>query len=214
MTIIKIGIADDHKLFRKGLISLLHSFPDLEIVWEAVDGEELIEKVKTKMPDITLVDIKMPKLSGIESTYRLKNMYPDMKIIALSMYDDDGNIVDMIENGANGYLLKDSEPNDIYVAIKEIHKNGYFYSNIVSKALVNLMGKRPNNTIIFASLTENEKQFLNYLTKELTNKEISELMNLSERTIDGYRDKLLVKIKAKTRIGLALFAFRNGIADT
>ena len=166
MNSIKIGIADDHKLFRKGLISLLHSFYDLEIIWEASDGLDLIDKVNTRMPDITLVDIKMPKMNGLEATYQLKNKYPEMKIIALSMYDDESNIVEMIENGANGYLLKDSEPNDIYIAIKEIHTKGFYYSDYVTKALVNQVGNRPNNSAITSSLTENEKLYLKLIFKD------------------------------------------------
>ncbi len=213
MNSIKIGIADDHKLFRKGLISLLHSFYDLEIIWEASDGLDLMEKVKERMPDIALVDIKMPKMNGIEATYHLKQKYPDMKIIALSMFDDEGNIVDMVENGANGYLLKDSEPNDIYIAIKETHLKGSYYSDFVTKALINKVGKRPNNTAITSTLTENERLYLQLICKEYTNKEIAEQMQLSERTIDGYRDKLFVKTQVKNRIGLVLFALKNGVAD-
>ncbi len=210
---IKIGIADDHKLFRKGLISLLSLYEDLQVIWEAVDGKDLLEKVKEEIPDITLVDINMPKLSGIEATKKLTHSYPHIRIIALSMYEDEGHIRAMMENGAKGYLIKDSDPSEIYISIKELHNNGYLYSKLVSASMNSTDEEKINNSILFASLNDKEKLYLNLICKELTYQEISESMNLSIRTVEGYNEKLMTKLRAKNRISLVVFAIKNGIAD-
>jgi DNA-binding NarL/FixJ family response regulator len=213
MSIIKIGIADDHRLFRRGLISLLSLYSDLQIIWEASDGKELIDKVAEDMPDVVLVDINMPKISGIEATKRLLHLYPKIKIIALSMYEDEGHILAMVENGARGYLVKDSEPSEIYISIKELHAHGYLYSSLVAKTLSNKTEEKNNDSVLFASLNDKEKQYLNLICKGFSSKEISEVMNLSPRTVEGYNEKLMDRLKAKNRISLVLFAIKHGIAD-
>lgn len=213
MSHISIGIADDHKLFRKGMIALLETFHDLKIIWDAENGLELLEKAKTELPDIILIDINMPKKNGIETTRELKELYPGCNIIALSMYDDESNIITMLEQGANGYLLKDSDPDEIYTAIRSVLEKGIYYSTHVTKILTNSLIHRSSLNADHALLNENEIAYLKLVCKEYTNKEIAGIMNISDRTADGYRDRLLEKLKVKNRIGLALYAYKHGIAD-
>lgn len=213
MRTISIGIADDHKLFRKGLISLLALYDDLKVVWEASDGKELLLKAENELPDILLVDINMPKLSGIEATKKLIQKHPKIKIIALSMYEDDGHILAMIENGAKGYLVKDSEPSEIYISIVELYNKGFINSSLVANTLRNKMEISGLESAMFASLTDKDKQYLNLIAKGLSSKEISSILDTSFRTVEGYTEKIMLKLNAKNRIQLATYAVKHGLAD-
>ena len=213
MKIINIGIADDHKLFRKGLISLLALYDDLKVIWEASDGKELLLKVDEQLPDILLVDVNMPKLSGIEATQKLILKYPKIKIIALSMYEDHGHILAMIESGAKGYLIKDSEPSEIYISIIELYNKGYINSSLVANTLKNKMELSGLDSAMFASLTDKDKQYLNLISKGLSSKEIAAILDINLRTVEGYIEKIMVKLNAKNRIQLATFAVKHGISE-
>jgi DNA-binding NarL/FixJ family response regulator len=213
MKIINIGIADDHKLFRKGLISLLTLYDDLKVIWEASDGKELLLKVDEQLPDILLVDVNMPKLSGIEATKKLVLKYPKIKIIALSMYEDNGHILAMIESGAKGYLIKDSEPSEIYISIIELYNKGYINSSLVANTLKNKMEISGKDSAMFASLTDKDKQYLNLISKGLFSKEIAVILDINLRTVEGYIEKIMVKLNAKNRIQLATFAVKHGLSE-
>jgi DNA-binding NarL/FixJ family response regulator len=213
MKIINIGIADDHKLFRKGLISLLTLYDDLKVIWEASDGKELLLKVDEQLPDILLVDVNMPKLSGIEATKKLVLKYPKIKIIALSMYEDNGHILAMIESGAKGYLIKDSEPSEIYISIIELYNKGYINSSLVANTLKNKMELSGKDSEMFASLTDKDKQYLNLISKGLFSKEIAVILGINLRTVEGYIEKIMVKLNAKNRIQLATFAVKHGLSE-
>jgi len=213
MKIINIGIADDHKLFRKGLISLLALYDDLRVIWEASDGKELLLKVEEHLPDILLVDVNMPKLSGIEATKKLIQQYPKIKIIALSMYEDHGHILAMIESGAKGYLIKDSEPSEIYISIIELYNKGYINSSLVANTLKNKMELSGLDSAMFASLTDKDKQYLNLISKGLSSKEIAVILDINLRTVEGYIEKIMVKLNAKNRIQLATFAVKHGLSE-
>ena len=213
MKIINIGIADDHKLFRKGLISLLALYDDLRVIWEASDGKELLLKVDEHLPDILLVDVNMPKLSGIEATKKLVLKYPKIKIIALSMYEDNGHILAMIESGAKGYLIKDSEPSEIYISIIELYNKGYINSSLVANTLRNNMELSGLDSTMFASLTDKDKQYLNLISKGLPSKEIAVILDINLRTVEGYIEKIMVKLNAKNRIQLATFAVKHGLSE-
>ena len=213
MKIINIGIADDHKLFRKGLISLLALYDDLKVIWEASDGKELLVKVDEELPDILLVDVNMPKLSGIEATKKLILKYPKIKIIALSMYEDHGHILAMIESGAKGYLIKDSEPSEIYISIIELYNKGYINSSLVANTLKNKMELSGIDSAMFASLSDKDKQYLNLISKGLSSKEIAAILDINLRTVEGYIEKIMVKLNAKNRIQLATFAVKHGISE-
>jgi two-component system invasion response regulator UvrY len=213
MKIINIGIADDHKLFRKGLISLLALYDDLRVIWEASDGKELLLKVDEHLPDILLVDVNMPKLSGIEATKKLVLKYPKIKIIALSMYEDNGHILAMIESGAKGYLIKDSEPSEIYISIIELYNKGYINSSLVANTLRNKMELSGLDSTMFASLTDKDKQYLNLIAKGLSSKEIAVILDINLRTVEGYIEKIMLKLNAKNRIQLATFAVKHGLSE-
>ncbi len=213
MNIINVGIADDHRLFRKGLIALLSTYDDINIIWEAVDGKDLLEKVEENKPDIILVDINMPKLSGIDATRRLTYLHPGIKIIALSMYEDEGHILAMMNNGARGYLIKDSEPSEIYISIVDLYNRGYLNSSLVSNTLTHKKTEENIDGILFATLTDREKEYLNLIAKGLSSRQMSDITKLSARTIEGHIEKIMVKLEAKNRIQLVKFAIKNGIAD-
>jgi len=209
-----IALADDHVLLRKGLADLV-SKQGYTVLFQADNGEDFLEKLKSNPePDVALLDINMPRKDGYETALWLKRNKPDIKIIALSMYDDENAIIRMLKNGARGYILKDSEPADLKAAIDSVLSKGYHYSEMVTGKLIHTINTMDDdsggikNTL---GLNEREITFLKLAASELTYKEIAEQMKLSPRTIDGYRDELFEKLNIKSRVGLVLFAIKNGI---
>lgn len=212
----KLAVVDDHTLLRKGLVELLQGKGmDYEVVLEAKDGVEFFAKLNPQnLPDVILMDINMPNLDGYRTAEQLKRQYPELHILALSMYDDESAIIGMLRSGARGYILKDSEPMELKCAIESIAKTGVHYSEMVSGTLIHslLSGHPgvPNNNELL-SLNEKEREFLKLCCSEMTYKEIAEKMHLSPRTIDGYREQLFEKLQVKNRVGLVLFAIRSNI---
>jgi len=207
-----IGLVDDHQLFLKSLRLMLESFKVYEVVVEALNGEDLKQKLKNSnaVPDVMLIDVNMPVMDGIATSKWLTGHYPAMKLIALSMNDTDTAIIDMIKAGCCAYLLKDTHPNELEKALQEVISKGYYNadaSNINFRRLLLKSNEPP--TIV---LTEKEKQFLHYACSELTYKQVAAEMNLSERTIDGYREALFQKFHVQSRVGLCLEALRKGFA--
>jgi DNA-binding NarL/FixJ family response regulator len=207
-----IGLVDDHQLFLKSLQLMLESFKVYEVVIEALNGEDLKNKLKSsgKVPDLMLVDVNMPVMDGIATCKWLTKEYPAMKLIALSMNDTDTAIIDMIKAGCCAYLLKDTHPNELEKALQEVTVKGYYNadaSNINFRRLLLKSNEQPS-----VVLTEKEKIFLSYACSELTYKQIASEMNLSERTIDGYREALFQKFHVQSRVGLCLEALRKGFA--
>ena len=207
-----IGLVDDHQLFLKSLQLMLESFKVYEVVVEALNGEDLKNKLKGSrtIPDLMLVDVNMPVMDGIATCKWLSEPYPAMKLIALSMNDTDNAIIDMIKAGCCAYLLKDTHPNELEKALQEVIAKGYYNadaSNLNFRRLL-LKSSEPPTVI----LTEKEKQFLSYACSELTYKQVAAKMNLSERTIDGYREALFQKFHVQSRVGLCLEALRKGFA--
>ena len=211
---IKIALTDDHIMLRKGLAGLVESL-GYKVVLEADNGEDFIRKLSiSETPDLVLMDINMPKMDGYETTLWIKKNRPEIRVLALSMLDDDNSIIRMLKNGAKGYVLKESEPEELKKAIDSIVNRGFHYSEIVTGKLVHSINSLDNNnghSNILLSLNEREIQFLKLATSELTYKEIASEMHLSPRTIDGYRDALFEKLQVKTRVGLAIYAIRKGI---
>jgi two-component system, NarL family, invasion response regulator UvrY len=211
----KIALADDHVLLRNGLANLLKDL-GYEIVFEANNGIDLQEKLNPKsLPDIILMDINMPKMDGYETTQWLRCTYPDVKVLALSMYDDENAIIRMIRSGARGYILKDSDPSELKEAIHALLNKGFYHSDLVTGKLIHSLNHidNPGDSSVKSVLGLNEKEieFLKLACSEMTYKEIAEQMCLSPRTIDGYRDALFEKLNLKSRTGLVLFAVKNGI---
>ena len=209
-----IALADDHILLRNGLASLIKNFGH-EVLFEANNGEDMIRFIQEgKRPDLVLMDINMPVKDGYQSAAWLKENYPDIKILALSMLDDENAIIRMIKNGARGYLLKESEPAELRSAINAVLQKGFYYSEMVTGRLVHSISGTDvgsNTSQQVMQLSEREIDFLKLTCTEMTYKEIAAEMHLSPRTIDGYRDALFLKLDLKTRTGLVIYAIKNGL---
>lgn len=206
---ITIGIIDDHVLFTKSLSLMLDSFQVYDVVIEAQNGKNLQEKILQKkiVPSIMLIDVNMPIMNGVETAKWLHSTYPEMKLVALSMNDGDKIIIDMIKAGCCAYLLKETHPDELEKALHEIYTRGYYNadaSNINFRRLMTVERME-------ARINDREKIFLQHACSDLTYKEIATLMNLSERTIDGYRETLFGKLNVQSRVGLALESIRRGL---
>lgn len=212
----KIALVDDHVLLRNGLTGLVKSLGH-EVIFEADNGKHLIEKLNhNSLPEIILLDINMPEMDGYETVKWLKKNHPDIKVLALSMYDNETAIIRMLKYGAKGYILKDSDPLQLKNAIGDLVKKGFYYSELVSGKLISAINKMDpdgDESDNLLHLSEREKDFLRHSCSELTYKEIAEKMFVSPRTIDGYRDTLFEKLHVKTRVGLVIYAIKNGLVD-
>ena len=210
---IKIALADDHAVLRHGLASMVAQM-GYTVLFEADNGKDLIEKIGTGPgPDLVLMDINMPLMDGHETTAWLKNNRPLVKTLALSMYDDEQVIIRMLANGACGYILKDAETRELQAAIEMVMQRGFYFSELVTGKLVYTVN-RMNETggdITPSRLTDREIEFLKLVCTEMPYRSIAQQMSLSPRTIDGYRDALFEKLLIKTRVGLVLYAIKNGI---
>jgi DNA-binding NarL/FixJ family response regulator len=207
-----IAIVDDHTLFRKGIVSLLSESGEIDVLFDACNGIEMQSMIaKSPLPEVILMDINMPQMDGYAATQWVTKNHPSVRVLALSMYDDDKPIIEMLKSGAGGYLLKESRTTDLIAAIKTIASQGYFMNNLVSGKLIrSLQDKKPlKNDIDLLSV--NELKFLQHCCSEFTYKEIADKMNLSHHTIDNYREALFQKLDIKSRTGLVLFAIRNSL---
>ncbi|RZL30979.1 MAG: response regulator transcription factor [Pedobacter sp.] len=205
-TTFQIAIVDDHTLFRQGLANLLSEFDEINIVFQATNGVDMQTQIK-QHPDVQLVlmDINMPVMDGYAATRVIKKEYPDVKVLALSMHEEEKAIIEMLKAGAGGYILKGSTPSDLVIAIKAIIEKGFFINEMVSGRLLFSLKKEDPKPII----TEKELTFLQYCSTELTYKEIADLMNISPRTVDNYRESLFAKLNIKTRTGLVVYGIKN-----
>lgn len=210
---IKLAVVDDHALFRKGLIALLKEFPELEVTIEASNGEELLEQLKKKRVDVILLDLQMPVMDGIETTERLQNKYLGTKIIIITSHNEEGFIHHLISKGANGFLLKDQDIEIVIDAIYGVIENDYFFNDRVSRAMVKglLDSNKIRPTFKEVSLSEKEVIIIRLISQELTNKEIAEKLIVSVRTIDGHKERILQKTKAKNSIGIIMYAMRHNL---
>jgi DNA-binding NarL/FixJ family response regulator len=210
---IKLAIADDHKIFRNGLKATLEDCNDFDLVLEASNGRQLINTVANVATDVILMDIKMPEMDGIQTTAYIKQHYPEIKVLALSMYNDDKYIVDMMKAGASGYLLKNAEPEEIIEAISTVYHRDYYFNEHLSVTLIKQLtaGTAPLNKVMLkADLNDREVEVLKLVCQELSNLEIADKMCLSVRTVEGYRARLFEKTASKNLVGLVIFAIRSG----
>ncbi len=208
--VISIAIVDDHHLFRQGLIKLLSEFKEIRMVFNASNGEEMKNEIRGRpLPEVILMDINMPVMDGYAATAWLKEHYPQIKILALSMHDEDKPIIKMLKNGSGGYLLKESKTSEVVNAIKTINEHGYYLNDLVSGRLLRNIQDDKSMQDLSNDLSSNEIKFLKLCCSEYTYKEIAEQMNLSPHTIDNYRQNLFQRFEIKSRTGLALFALKN-----
>lgn len=208
---IKLVLVDDHILLRNGLAEMLSS-KGFDILFQASNGKEFIENLlPTQLPSVVLMDINMPVMDGCETTEWLTKNYEQVKVLALSMYDDEINIIKMLRAGARGYVLKYADTDELLNAINTIAQSGFYYSDLVNYKLVNKILNKPASIKNEISLTEKELQFLQLCCSELSYKEIAAQMFLSPKTIENYREQLCAKIDTHTRVGLVMYAIKNGI---
>ena len=209
-------LADDHILLRSGLTSLVQS-QGYTVLFEADNGTDFIKKLNPLLlPDIVLMDINMPQMDGFATTRWLKQNYPQVKVLALSMYDNEAAVIRMLQAGAKGYILKDCEPTELLMAITSLINKGFYYSELVSGRLINAINKMEDTGAEKSTnilITEREAEFLQLLCTDLSYKEIADKMNISPRTVDGYRDNLFHKLTIKTSIGLVIYAIKNQLVN-
>ena len=217
-TQIKIAIADDHKIFRDGIKMALSNKNNLKILWEAEDGKDMMHKIGIKMPDVLLMDIRMPEIDGINAIQILRKEYEAVKIIVLTMYDDHQMITKIMEMGANAYLTKTTDPEEIYEAILTCMNDDYYFNDLVNAAVMGkLMQKKSVRQIYGDSLpvtfSEKEIKILQLLSEDKTTEEISKVIFLSPRTIETIRQNMKSKVNAKTIGGLIMYAMRNKLIE-
>ncbi|NCI47986.1 response regulator transcription factor [Sediminibacterium soli] len=207
---IKIAIVDDHVILRKSLAVLIHMFDDQRVIMDASNGQEFIEQLVNaeELPDIVLMDITMPVMDGVATAQWLKEHYPEIKVVVLSMINTDHMVIRMLKNGAKGYVLKDSEAPELRTAIKSVYQQGFHFNNLITHQL---RRKELNNDLPETTLSSREIAFIRWACTERTYREIAREMGMSPRTIDGYRDAVFTKLNVRSRIGIALYAIRNGI---
>lgn len=210
-----IVIVDDHLLIAKALEGIIDNFKDFKVIYVAENGKDLIDKFKenSEIPDIILMDISMPIMDGFESVLWIKKHHPKIKVMALSMQGDENSVIKMIKNGAKGYLLKNTHPKDLEEALIKLKDNGFFYPDWAEKIIFSTINNDKSNEKA-VRISEREKEFLTYTVTELSYKEIAEKMCCSPRTVESYRDQLCEKLDLKTRVGLAVFALKNGFAES
>jgi DNA-binding NarL/FixJ family response regulator len=206
-----IVIVDDHILIAQALKGIIENFENFEVLYECENGKDLQEKFKLKkpIPDVVLLDVSMPIMDGFETAKWLKENHPGVLIMTLSMQNDDQSVIKMIKSGSNGYLLKNTHPAELEKALNRLLNDGYYYPDWASKIVFASLGEK-NTTTETIKLTEREREFLKYTITEMSYKEIAEKMFCSPRTVESYRDSLFEKLELKTRVGLAVFALKNG----
>lgn len=211
---IYVAIAEDQRLFRECLVSLLNGFERIKVNVEAANGKELLESLYTAAPtpQVVLLDLTMPEMNGLETTRQLKKLFPQMKIIILSVHSEERHIVHMVGEGVNGYLVKNSELTEVVHAVQAVHEKGFYFNESMLRAIHSGMAHKheksynPNSPI-----TAREKEILELICQEHTTQEIAEKLFLSVRTVDGHRNNLLEKTGARNTAGLVIYALRNDL---
>jgi two-component system response regulator NreC len=211
---IRILLADDHTVMRKGLRLLLESQPEFSVVAEAADGRQAVERAEAAQPDVAVIDIAMPNLSGIEAAQRMAAALPHIAIVILSMHSDEGYVLRALKAGAKGYLLKDSAEGDLIEAIKAVHQGKTFFSPEISKMLVEdymqeIRTRGAEDS--YDLLTSREREIFQLLAERKSNKEIAQALNLSPYTVETHRRNLQEKLNLHSLAELILYAVRKGI---
>ncbi|GAA4406735.1 response regulator transcription factor [Nibrella viscosa] len=215
---IKLALVDDHNLFRRGLATILSQVPDFELVLEAGNGQEFIDKIPRRVPDVVLLDLQMPVLDGTATAEYLREHYPLIKIVVLTMHDEDRMVLHLLEKGVSGYLLKDSDPDEVELAVRKVMDEGVYLNEFVSKAMLRKMTNtttvvKPQHTFYNSKviLSDREKEVLKFICEGLTTQEISEKIFLSPRTVEGHRLRILEKTGTKNTAGMVAYAYKNNL---
>lgn len=215
-TPIRVVVADDHEIFRDGFAGLLKKQKDIELVGEAEDGKELIAITEKLNPDVILTDIKMPGMDGIAATKYFAKHKPHIPVIALTMFNDDNCVLDMMEAGAKGYLLKNSHKSDIIDAIRAVNNEEVYYCKETSQKLIHLMASRKNlheDEEPVADFSSKEREVIHMICRQFSNQEMSDYLHLSVRTIEGYRKKIQEKMKVRNAVGIVIYAVKHKLYE-
>jgi len=206
-------MADDHTLFRQGLSLLIKQFDEFELTVEAVNGKDLLKQIKESPVDVVLLDLKMPGMDGLTTTAKLRKMHPNIKIIALTMYDEKRFILEMLKNGANAYLFKNVEAQELGTAIHAVIDKDFYFNEYVTEAMMNRRARKPKSrfTLKNNTLSKRERQVLKLICRQQTTAEIAKQLDLSTRTVENYRHRLMDKLQVRNSAGLVIFAIENGL---
>ncbi|RDC62870.1 response regulator transcription factor [Adhaeribacter pallidiroseus] len=209
LKITKVVLVDDHKLFRKGMVELINGFSRYTVLWEAENGRDFIQKlVQQPLPDIVLLDVSMPIMDGYQTARWLEQYHPEVKVLALSMHDDDETILEMLHAGVNGYVLKNAEPAEVKAALRAMEQQGSYYTTRVREILARgIFQPKP----ILVELTPREIEFLKLACTELPYKSFAPLLKVNPRTVEDCRDRLFKKLEVVSRVGLVIYAIKHKI---
>lgn len=213
---INVAIADDHKIFRKGVILSMRAYTNIKFVMEAENGEDLINKIPESNPDVILCDLKMPIKDGIDSTKFITKNFPNIRVIILTMYEDERFVGHLMDCGAAGYLLKSTEPSEIRKAIMDVMRTGFYLNPFVNKVLIkkNYSKQKFSPTLTTEIvLSEREKEVLTLVCMEFTASEIAAKMEISSRTVEAIKDRLMERFGVKNSVGLVFYAMKNSLID-
>ncbi len=206
---IRVLVADDHTIVRRGLVSLLSLDEEIEVVGEAADGRASVDLALQLEPDVVLMDISMPGLNGLEATSRIKKLAPHIKILVLSAHDNEEYVLQVVRSGANGYLLKNTSSEDLFAAIRSVHRGHAFFSPSVSKIIADTYQRAEGQSE--SRLTAREREILQLIAEGNTHQVIADLLNISARTVDTHSNNIMKKLDIHENAGLVTYAIKNGI---
>jgi DNA-binding NarL/FixJ family response regulator len=215
---INVAIADDQKLFRKGVISLVNSFESVQIIFEAENGKQLLDQLNNEAlkPDIILLDLSMPEMNGLDALKAIKEIYPGIRVIILTIHEAEHHVLATIQAGANGYLAKNAEPEEVEKAIREVYKNDFYFTLPMLEIMRKGLTKKPQTPNLREdsdNLTQREKEVLQLICKQYSSVEIAKKLFLSNRTVEGHRNNLLTKTGSRNTAGLVLYALKHKLID-
>jgi DNA-binding NarL/FixJ family response regulator len=220
---INVGLVEDHFLFRQGMKAILSAWPEIDVVFESAEGYSVIDKLKdaSVLPHVMLVDLSLPpfgqkEFSGKEVTVALRENFPDIKVIILSGHEDENFIAQLIESGAHGYLVKDSDPNEVHDAITSVSSKGSYINARTLKAIQHNIGRKTKSrsiTPMLEQLTKREEEILQLICQQHTTEEIAEILFISPKTVNGHRNSLLEKTGSHNVAGLVIFAIKNNVVQ-
>jgi DNA-binding NarL/FixJ family response regulator len=210
---IKIVLVDDHQMFREGLKFVLKQIPEFDIIGEACNGQEYLKLLESAHPDVVLMDIGMPVMDGVEATEKTSEAFPEISVIALSMFSDQEYYHKMVAAGVKGFLIKEAGVDELEKAIKTVHKgNAYFSQELLRNIIVNISNPKVTSKDPF-QLTKREEEVLQMICKGFTTKEISDMLFISQKTVEGHKTNLLSKTNSKNTINLMLYAFKHKLVE-
>jgi two-component system, NarL family, response regulator DegU len=212
---IKLAIVDDHQLFRRGMASMMKECKDIRVIFEAVNGKDLLKQMRTLKPDVILMDIQMPEMDGIEATFHIRKKYPECKVVILSMHDECQLVYDLLHKGANGFLNKDADIDEVFSAIYTVSEKGYYLNERALKAFNTKLSSTSDYVSTFSAptLSIREIEVVKLICGQYTIKEIADKLNISPRTVDTYRENIFSKTKSKNIAGVVIYAIKNNLMD-